>query len=248
MWSLTIEFLLSLGVAAALQLLVPRRYCQAWAIWLLICLAAVNLGWIGQDLHNYYYPEKVLLFPDRNELEIQKNNAGEVVAVVVNQPTDKFSASRSRFNFEQRLRSYSGSIGIACVVILLLVRAELPVPSSATFPTSSGRIAGLSIQAFGLAVLAATMAQGIRSDNPPGNVVGVVVLASGYNLSRGSKLAAKWALGFMVILAVLFPLLISDAEAMLGVEPPWAIAIGVGAGTWAVVNLLLTIRFLRQTP
>jgi hypothetical protein len=119
-----------------------------------------------------------------------------------------------------------------------------------------GRWAGISVQAFGLVVLLASMAQAIASRNGNFNLIGVAVIACGYYVWRGSRLAAGWA----VILMPLFALVMLAATASLGTgqdgsfsgftirpsDRPWAVAIGVTAIAWAVVNLILAAVFLNR--
>jgi hypothetical protein len=154
MWDEVIELLIALPIAAALLLLVPRRVSRAWAIWLLICLVAVSLQWIGQGVYAYYNPDRLSLSIKENQVEIQKDQAGEVASVVVNHPPAYSRLSRS----PQPVRIAGSSLLLACAALLLLLRAEPGAASPKTAVTSAGRRIGISLQFFGLAVLVATMA------------------------------------------------------------------------------------------
>src|SRR5262249_40888300 len=94
MWEEIIQLLIALPVAAALLLLVPRHAARAWAVWLLICLIAVSLQGIAQGVFNYYNPDRLYLLTKENDLEFQRDKAGEVAVVVVNNPAGGPRASR----------------------------------------------------------------------------------------------------------------------------------------------------------
>jgi hypothetical protein len=245
-----ISLLIALPIAAALLLLVPRRAARAWAIWLLVCLMAGSLQWIGQAVYGSYHPEKFSLFTWDNQLEFQKNQAGEVTSVVVNNPPEQ---RRSSGSHQQAVTVAGSSLLFAFAILTLLLRAEPPAASPETAARSSNLGAGISIQLFGLAVLVVLMAQAIAERSGTVNVFGVVVIASGFYVSRESRLAAKWALLLMALLSmacISFVFFMAVGENVIGIGPseaPWAIAIGLTATAWAVVNLLLTFRFLRQT-
>jgi hypothetical protein len=198
MWGGIAHLLIALPVAAALQLLIPRRFARAWAVWLLVCLIAGSLQWIGQGVYSHYHPDRLFLSTKGNQLEFQKDQAGEVTGVVVDNPPENFRASGS----PQRSVSIAvGTLGLAFVILLLLLRAEPVTAFPAPTISGSGRGVGLSLQLLGLATLVVSLATAIASRSGDVNVLGVVVMASGYYVSRGSRLAGKWALVFMALLA-----------------------------------------------
>jgi hypothetical protein len=107
MWSEVIQVLIALPIAAALLLLVPRRVSRAWAIWLLIGLMAGSLQWIGQGIYTYYNPDWLYLFTKENQLEFQKDQAGEVARVVVHNPPERWRASRGQQQFHRPASTWS---------------------------------------------------------------------------------------------------------------------------------------------
>jgi hypothetical protein len=245
-----IQLLIGLAFAAWLLLLVPRRVSRAWAIWLLICLIAGSLQWVGLAVYTYDNQDRLYLSTKGNQLEFQKDQAGEVASVVVNRPPEHCRASR---NYQQSMAIAGSSLALAFAVLLLLLRAEPAAALPETAATSAGRGIGISSQVFGLAILVASMAAAIAYRRSEVNVLGVAVIASGYYVSRGSRLAGKWVVAFMALHAVFylfFVFLVGLAENVEGIGPsevPWAIALLLAATAWAVVNLVLTVRFLRQT-
>jgi hypothetical protein len=254
MWGEIIQLLISLPVAAALFFLVPRRATRAWAIWLVVCLMAVSLQGIAQEVYTYYHQDRLYLLTKDNQLEFQKDEAGEVASVMVNNPPEGVRTSRPR---QQPVLVTGSSLLLAVVILVLLLRGEpaagAPKPSA---PRSVQGI-GISILAFGLVVLIGAMVEAITSRSGTGNLLGVVVMASGYYVSRGSRLAAKWALALTALLGalvLLFVVLIAfggNADIMgRQIQPgetPWAITIGLAVTAWAAINLFLTVRFLSQT-
>jgi hypothetical protein len=200
---------------------------------------------MGQAALSYYHPDRPHFFTKVNQLEFQKDAVGEVASVMVNNPTPNCPP-------QQLGRVAGSSLLFAFAVLVLLLRAE-PAASPETAAKGSGRGAGLSIQAFGLAVLVASLAAGVAGRSTDVNVLGVAVIASGYYLSRGSRLAAKWALAFMALLGatcLFFAAMVAigaDVEGIGPGEAPWAITVGLAGAAWAVVNLFLVDRFLRRT-
>lgn len=253
MWSEMIHLVVALPLAAALHLLVPRRASRTWAIWLLVCLLAVGIQGIGQEVYNHYYPNRLILRTRENQLEFGLDGNGKVAFVIVNNPPgdcrdDHFS--------RQSLTVAKSSLLLAFAVLLLLLRAEpaaLPPPRD----SSPGRAVGVSIQAFGLVVLLGSMAEAITSRGGTLNLIGVLVIASGFYLGRGSLSAAKWAaflLALTGVLVSLFVVLIALGEKVnlfgrdvKDGESPWTLAIGLVIIAWNAVNLLLIARFLARS-
>ncbi|MDY0165881.1 MAG: hypothetical protein RBS80_05010 [Thermoguttaceae bacterium] len=253
MLSEIIQIVIALPVVAALLLLVPRRAARAWAVWLLICLIAVSLHGIGQGVLNHYNPHKLYLFTSHDELDFLRDQSGELAGVVINDPPEGFPASRIR---EQPVIVAGRSLLLACAILLLLLRAEPGAPSTAKAAQSSARGTGISLQAFGLVVLVASIAEAIISRSGAPNLAGVAVIASGFYVSRGSRVAAQWALILMVLIGFGMFLLVTlvasgeNVNVMGGTlqpgQAPWAITIGLAVTAWAAVNLFLTIRFLSR--
>lgn len=244
-----IQLLIALPVVAALLMLVPRHASRAWAIWLLICLIAVSLQGIGQGVFNHYNPDKVSLFTSDTELDFLKDQAGELAGVIINYPPEGVASSRVR---EQSLIVAGNSLLFACAILLLLLRAEPGAPSPATAAPRSGRGTGISVQAFGLVILLASSAEAVINRSATLNLVGVAVIASGFYVSYGSQLAAKWAFALTALIGFLSFLIVATVASKENVSPLqpgqafWAVTIGLAVTAWAAINLFLTVRFLRR--
>ena len=256
MWDQIIQVLIALPVTAVLLfLLVPRHAAHTWAIWLVICQIAVSVQGIGQGVFNYYNPQKLYLFTKDNELRFLKDQANELVGVVINYPPEGFAASRIP---EQPVPLATSSLLLACAILLLLLRAEPAGLSSAGAAQSAGRKTGISLQAFGLVVLLVSMVEAITSRSGTLNLVGMVVIASGFYVSRGSQLAAKWALALTALISGLLLLVVAVVASgdkpmsfmgrtLQPGEAPWAITIGLAITAWAAINMFLTARLLMQS-
>jgi hypothetical protein len=255
MWSEIAEFLLALPVAALLLYLVPRRAARAWAGWLLVCLMAVSLQGIAQGVYRHYVPDRLRLFTGENELEFQKDRDGEITSILVKNPPEGCRGSRAPF---QHLTISGGSLLLAFAALLLLLRAEPkgPAPATAAIIPSSWRRTGFSIQGFGVCVLLASMAEVIAGGSKTVNMLGVVVIASGFYVARGSRLAGKWAAGLSAMMGLLCLVLVGVIATGSNVnvfgkeiqreEAHWAMAIGLVAAAWAAANLYLVGRILSR--
>ncbi len=253
MWGEIIQLLVGLPVAAGLLSLIPRPVARAWAVWLLVCLIVVGIQAVGQEVFSRCNPEPLRLATKENDLDFIKNEAGDVAEVVVHNPWEGYQASRMR---EQSLAVASSSVLLAFAVLFLVLRAgpvESPPP---TLATGLGRGAGISVLAFGLLVLLVSLAEAIVSRHGTVNMLGVVVIASGYYLGRGSLRAAKWALaltGMIGVLLLVFATIVAGGgnldimgrEIQPG-EGPWAVGGFLLVAAWAAVNVFLTARFLTR--
>jgi hypothetical protein len=150
-----------------------------------------------------------------------------------------------------------GFVGAALLlgstILLLLLRAEPTMPTPEVSLLRFDEVVGFSVLLFGLTFLVVTLVEATHSRSVGFNLVGVVVIAAGYYLRRGSRRAAGWAAALMALFA-LFSLLfaiavlkgenVSFVDTRIPPKAPWAFALGLALAGWAAVNVLLTLRIL----
>ena len=83
---------LAIGVVFAVALLrfVPQKASRAWATGLLVFVAVGNLGPVIGVVVASFSPPSIYLEPDKNRLEFNRDQSGEVVGVRVNNPPPEF--------------------------------------------------------------------------------------------------------------------------------------------------------------
>ena len=121
MWGEIAQLLIALPIAVGLVFAVPRQSARAWAMWLLVCIMYAAVQGIGQGIVSYYVPEQVVLWTKEHQLELAKDETGNVAAVVVNKPPRQGWTTRRR---EQRGGVAGAILILAVAVLVLLWRAE----------------------------------------------------------------------------------------------------------------------------
>jgi hypothetical protein len=227
MWSDLGQLLLALVIGLGLVLLIPRHVARAWAVWLLLCLVAISIQGIGQEMLNRYFPEE---------------------------PPGPF---RARTLLQQPGGFAGGVLLSALAILILVLRAGPTAATSAPAPARTAPGTGFSVLLFGLLILIGSLVEAISNRRQSINLLGVAVIASGWYLGRGSRLGAKWALLWMALIGVLdflVLLLISFGENVnvMGkdIQPEdrtWALALGLALLVWAAVNVVLIIHFLMRS-
>jgi len=83
---------LAIGVVFAVALLrfVPQKASRAWATGLLVFVAVGNLGPVIGVVVASFSPPSIYLETDKNRLEFNRDQSGEVVGVRVNNPPPEF--------------------------------------------------------------------------------------------------------------------------------------------------------------
>jgi hypothetical protein len=83
---LAVQLALCVALGAALLRFVPRKASRAWATGLLAFVMLCNLGPVIGVVVAYFSPPSLYLETEKNRLQFNRDQAGEVVGVRVNNP------------------------------------------------------------------------------------------------------------------------------------------------------------------
>jgi len=119
-------------VAVTLLWLVPRPASRTWAAGLLVVAVICNLGTVIVTVAAYFSPPAIYLDTEKNQLQFNRGEKGELFGVMVNNPPEECQAT-------DKNRPWSVATGnlVIAAVVLVLLRRTSPPPGSGE-PSGSG--------------------------------------------------------------------------------------------------------------
>lgn len=122
---------------------------------------------------------------------------------------------------------------------------------------ASSKAAGWSTVAFGVSLLASTVAGTVLFDACIIDLLAIVVVVLSFYVLSGSRKAAKWLSWIMVAYALVWAIMIVGSlltpwRITVGGRPvpepvlPWALGFIAAVGIWAVINFFLLRRAITQ--
>ena len=112
-------------VAVTLLWLVPRPASRTWAAGLLVVAVIWNLGTVIVSVAAYFIPPAIYLDTEKNLLQFNRGEKGELFGVMVNNPPEECRAT-------DKNRPWSVATGnlVIAAVALVLLRRTSPAPHS----------------------------------------------------------------------------------------------------------------------
>jgi hypothetical protein len=108
-------------VAAALLWFVPRSASRHWAVGLLIFGVVANLSALVVTLVAYFSPPSVYLDTDKNQLQFNRGEKGEVFGVRVNNPPEECRTTEKNRPWDLAM----GNLAVIAVALVFLRRTSV---------------------------------------------------------------------------------------------------------------------------
>jgi hypothetical protein len=105
-------------VAAALLWLVPRQASRTWAAGLLMFAVIANLGALIVTVAAYFDPPSVYLDTEKNQLQFNRGENGELHGVMVKNPPGECRVTEKN----QPLSLAAGNLALAAVALVFMRR------------------------------------------------------------------------------------------------------------------------------
>jgi hypothetical protein len=121
-------------VVIALLRFVPRPASRTWAVGLLIFAVISNLSTLIVTIVAYYSPPSVYLDTEKNQLEFNRGEKGEVFGVRVNNPPEECRVTDKN----RPLALAAGNLALAAVALVFLLRTATLVTKPDVKETSRG--------------------------------------------------------------------------------------------------------------
>ena len=115
-------------VAVALLRLVPRPASRTWAVGLLIFAMISNLGALIVSVAAYFSPPSTYLDTEKNQLQFNRGEKGELYGVKVNNPPTEYRVTDKN----QPWSLAAGNLALTAVALVFLRRT----PAAASNPGS----------------------------------------------------------------------------------------------------------------
>jgi hypothetical protein len=120
MVSYLIELAIGVVVAVALLWLVPRSASRSWAVGLLVFGMVANLSALIVTAVAYYSPPSVYLDTEKNQLQFNRGEKGEVFGVRVNNPPEECRTTDKNRPWDLAV----GNLAIIAVALVFLRRTS----------------------------------------------------------------------------------------------------------------------------
>jgi len=113
-------------VAVALLWSVPRPASRSWAVGLLIVAVISNLGALIVTVVAYFSPPSLYLDTEKNQLQFNRGEKGELFGVRVNNPPEECRVTEKN----RPLALAAGNMALTTVALVFLRRAAAPATKS----------------------------------------------------------------------------------------------------------------------